>query len=206
VDLGSLPDKDLAELQTRDNIWYATHARRILQERSQAHGADAGVVKQLLGIIENDKVVTHQLRALWALEATGSLEDGTGLTLLQSPNEYLRAWTIQGLCESAQPSEAVVQALTKMAREDTSPVVRLYLASGAQRIPLSQRAPLVEALVAHAEDSGDANLPFMYWYAAEPLVGQKSSEGVALLTKSKIPKLREWITRRMAAGVKAAAK
>jgi hypothetical protein len=89
-----------------------------------------------------------------------------------------------------------------MAREDKSPVVRLYLASAAQRVSLDDRAPLVDALVAHAEDIDDPNLPWMYWYAAEPLVGRNPAAGAELLTKSKIPKLREWITRRMASGAK----
>jgi len=87
----------------------------------------------------------------------------------------------------------------ELAAKDESPVVRLYIASGAQRLTIEQRTPIVEALLQHAEDADDHNLPLMYWYAAEPVASQGPARAVALLGKSKIPKLREYITRRMAA-------
>ncbi len=48
-------------------------------------------------------------------------------------------------------------------------MVRLYLASAMQRLPLEQRWDTLAALVSHGEDASDHNLPLMYWYAAEPL-------------------------------------
>jgi len=68
-----------------------------------------------------------------------------------------------------------------------------------QRLPLDKRSEILSGLVAHAEDATDHNLPLMYWYAAEPVASQSPARAVALLGKSKIPKLREYITRRMAA-------
>jgi hypothetical protein len=53
-----------------------------------------------------------------------------------------------------------------LAKNDASPVVRLYVASAAQRIAVSKRLPILEGLFAHAEDVADHNLPLMYWYAA----------------------------------------
>jgi hypothetical protein len=91
-----------------------------------------------------------------------------------------------------------------MAREDKSPVVRLYLASACQRLPLDRRGEILAGLLAHAEDATDHNLPLMYWYAAEPLAAEGPAKAVALLGQAKIPQVREFITKRMTATTKAA--
>jgi hypothetical protein len=91
--------------------------------------------------------------------------------------------------------------MAELAKSDDSPVVRLYLASGAQRLPVDRRLPIVEALLQHEEDRQDHNLPLMYWYAAEPLVAADIRSGATLAAKSKIPRVREYISRRMAASV-----
>ena len=57
------------------------------------------------------------------------------------------------------------------------------------------------ALLAHDEDSDDHNLPLMYWYAAEPVAGADIRAGASLAAKSKIPRVREYVSRRMAASV-----
>ena len=119
--------------------------------------------------------------------------------LLKNNNEYIRAWTIQLACEDKKPSDALLKEFARMAREDQSPVVRLYLASALQRLPLAQRGEILEGLLAHAEDAQDHNLPLMYWYAAEPLAGQDVATAAKLLSKTKIPQVREYITRRMTA-------
>ena len=95
-------------------------------------------------------------------------------------------------------TEAGVPMLTEMARDEESPLVRLYLASAAQRVPVTMRAPLLKVLLARVEDANDPNLPLMYWYAAEPVVAADSKQAVQLLVACKIPKLRQFITRRMA--------
>lgn len=91
-----------------------------------------------------------------------------------------------------------MEGLIRLANEDKSPVVRLYLASALQRIPVDQRWDVLTALVQHAEDAGDHNLPLMYWYAAEPAVGVDPVKAIALLKKCKIPIVREFIARRLA--------
>ena len=86
-----------------------------------------------------------------------------------------------------------------MAKEDPSPVVRLYLASACQRLSIEQRLPILENLLGHEEDAKDHNLPLMYWYASEAVAAGGAAKALPLLAKSKIPKVREFITRRMTA-------
>jgi hypothetical protein len=79
------------------------------------------------------------------------------------------------------------------------PRVRLALASALQRLPLDQRWPLAEALIQHAEDAEDHNLPQMYWYAIEPLVPTDPGRALELAGKSKIPLVAGHIARRLSA-------
>jgi hypothetical protein len=130
----------------------------------------------------------------------GGFSENDGLNLLKTEkNEYSRAWIIQLLVEDKKASGAVLGEFARLAREDESPVVRLYLASACQRLALEQRGEILAGLLSHAEDAKDHNLPLMYWYATEPLAGEGPARAVALLGKTKIPKVREFITRRMTA-------
>ena len=99
----------------------------------------------------------------------------------------IRAWTIQLATEQGPPAAPILARFAELARTDPSPVVRLYLASALQRLPLQDRWDIVEGLVGHGEDAADHNLPLMYWYGAEPLAGVDASRAARLAAGSKIP-------------------
>ena len=192
-DIGKLNILELVKLQSHPNEWFARHARRVLHERQ----ANTSVLAKAL---KSNRSVPLRLRALWALRVTGNLDEKKLEGLLQDSSEHLRAWAIQLLCENRKPSEAARAEFARMAHEDKSPLVRLYLASAMQRLPLKQRVPVLKALLAHAEDAADQNLPLMYWYATEPVVAADRVAAVKLLPACQIPKVRQFITRRMATG------
>src|SRR6185295_4144755 len=102
---------------------------------------------------------------------------------------------IQLALEDRKAPGSVVSRMVELAKTDDSPVVRLYLASGCQRLTIEQRSPIVEALLQHEEDAQDHNLPLMYWYAAEPIAGADIKSAAVLAAKSKIPRVREYISR-----------
>ena len=192
-DIGKLSNERLAKLQSHPNEWFARHARRVLHERQ----ANTSVLAKTL---KSSRSVPLRLRALWALRVTGNLDEKKLEGLLQDSSEHLRAWAIQLLCENRKPSEAARAEFARMADEDKSPLVRLYLASAMQRLPLKQRVPVLAHLLANTEDKDDQNLPLMYWYATEPVVAADRVAAVKLLTACQIPKVRQFITHRMAAG------
>ena len=192
-DIGKLNILELVKLQSHPNEWFARHARRVLQERQ----ANTSVLAKAL---KSNRSVPLRLRALWALRVTGNLDEKKLEGLLQDSSEHLRAWAIQLLCENRKPSEAARAEFARMAHEDKSPLVRLYLASAMQRLLLKQRVPVLAHLLAHTEDKDDQNLPLMYWYATEPVVSADRVAAVKLLTACQIPKVRQFITRRMATG------
>ncbi len=202
LDLKKLNDDELVKLLGSQNSWHARHAQRILQERAMV---DATLHNKVFARMPDEAPgydPIMKVRWLWTLHVTGQLTDGQLNYGLHRANEYVRAWTIQLACEDKNPSEALLKEFARMAREDKSPVVRLYLASALQRLPVEKRGEILEGLLAHAEDATDQNLPLMYWYAAEPVAGQGVATAAKLLAKTKIPQIREYITRRMTAGAK----
>jgi len=193
-DLRELDDAKLVELQLSNNEFYVRHARRILQER----GPKPEVHQALMRILKLDSNPVHVLRAMWALHATEGLTEEQLLKMLDTGEENIRGWAIQLLCEGKKPSAAALKKFEEMAKNDSSPLVRLYLAMALQRMPLEQRWPIISKLVLHGEDAKDQNLPLMYWYAVEPLVPADMKRAVALAGQSKVPIVREYITRRLA--------
>src|SRR5207245_2533498 len=106
-------------------------------------------------ILDHNPDVTRKLRALWALHATGDLGEKQFLGLSNHAHEAVRAWAVQLVLDSGEVSAAVRHRLAEMAARDASPFVRLYLASGLQRLPERQRWPIAEGLVQHGEDARD---------------------------------------------------
>jgi len=198
VNLAKLSDVDLVKQQLSSNDWYVRHARRLLQER----GPNPKVHAALAKILSGNHSTPQKLRALWALHCTGGLSVPIALQQLQSSEEYLRAWTIQLTCEDGKLHPSLLAQFVALAESDPSSVVRLYLASALQRLPLNVRSVIAFPLVRHAEDAGDQNLPLMIWYGIEPAVGADADKALALSEACKIPKVREFITRRIASSGK----
>ena len=218
VNLERLSDEELVKLVPSKNEWMSRHARRILQERFErfqtaitklAEGPVAGkavdslerhnrLVRGLATAVEQGNATSEMLRALWTINVVGGLTPENVLIALKSKDAYIRAWAVQLAVEYGGASPDIFGELRRLAREDKSPVVRLYLASALQRFAVEDRWDILTALVYHAEDAGDHNLPLMYWYAAEPCVASDPARAVALLKQCKIPVVREFIARRLA--------
>jgi putative membrane-bound dehydrogenase-like protein len=193
VDLRKKSDQELVDLQVNPNDWYVRHARRILQERGGSPAVHEALAKIAFGHADE----TRRLRGLWALHVTGGLTDERIRKGLADAGAHVRAWTIQLALEQGRAPADLLDRLAELAKSDPSPVVRLYLASGAQRLPLEARWPIVLNLVKHSEDAGDHNLPLMYWYAAEPLAGADASRALHVASHSSISPILQFMARRV---------
>ena len=199
VDLDKLTDAELVELQGHANDWYVRHARRILQERSVSRKpeASAALHSKLREFVEATEIdVRGRLRGLWALHATGGTTPDMLAELLKDKRPHIRAWAVQLLCERDTPPDATLGEFAALAKHDTSPIVRLYLACALQRLPLEKRWPIAEESVRHAEDATDANLPLMLWYGIEPCVPADPSRALVLALKCELPLVRQFVARR----------
>ena len=196
VDLRAHSSEGLVRLQLHKNEWYALQARKLLMTR----GGHAGLFRQVQHLFERTESIPHKLRLLWTLNGMGGFRNRFGIRLMDHENEYIRAWAIQLLWENRSPSKAALRKLRELAANDDSPFVRLYIASALQRTDVQDRFPVLKALTARGEDENDHNLPLMYWFAMEPVVGSDQEMGLELLQSTKIPILRQYIARRMTTG------
>jgi putative membrane-bound dehydrogenase-like protein len=200
VDLSKKSDQELVELQLHPNDWCVRHARRALQERAAQKVLATTTHEALAKIALGHKDESRRLRGLWALHATGGLTEEHIRKGLSDEGPYVRAWTIQLALENGKASDTVTNKLAEMAKNDPSPVVRLYLASGAKRLPPETRWQVVRGLIAHAEDAGDHNLPLMYWYAAEPLADVDTGRALHLASHTEVPQFLSFMARRISSG------
>ena len=208
-------DAELVKNQMHSNDWYVRQARTLLQYRAESGQLrDRGSVHDSLAqMFQEVESTPKKLRAMWALYVTGGLDRQSLTGLLAHEDEYIRSWAIQFLLDESsvnafQPNAKAGKLLEKdllsrlvtMAREDSSQVVRLYLASATQRLAYSQRWGILSELVSHPEDLTDNNLPRMYWFALEPMVPTHQQQALDLVVKGKIPQLQEFVARRLVTG------
>ena len=141
VNLATSTDEELARLQLHKNDWYVRTARRLLQERA-ANGANLTAANEaLLSILKTHPDVTRRLRALWALHATGALDDQALLGLLDDADESIRGWAIRLLADRgasrAESTRTVCRAGAIGSLVASSAQSRLCSATGSPRGPLA---------------------------------------------------------------------
>ena len=217
-DLAKLDASELVKLHSHSNEWFSRRARVELATRAAA-GQDVSAVKaQLRALVDSPSEATVRLRALWTLFAIGGCDDALLKTQLHHPDEHVRTWAIR-LLSDAWPLDTVTSQrpswrpdyapaehaapgwqseLVRVAREDNSALVRLALASTLQRLPVSQRAEVGAALVAHREDAADHNLPLMVWYGLIPVGDADPAALVKVAARCELPQTRKFIARRLA--------
>jgi putative membrane-bound dehydrogenase-like protein len=200
VDLAKWTDVGLVDCLWKKNEWFVRHGLRLLQERAERGVLNRDLILKALDHMAFGRTDDLQrLRGLWALHVTGGLTAEGIAKALADKSEYVRAWALQLALEKGEASADLLQRMAVMAREDESPVVRLYIASGLQRISPERRWDILEGLLSHAEDASDPNLPCMDWYAAEPLGSTDPAKALALAGRAKLPTLLGFMVRRVAA-------
>jgi putative membrane-bound dehydrogenase-like protein len=196
-DLAKLPDAELVKLQLHKNDWFVRHARRLLQERHATGKLSENTRDDLQRILRDNPAATRKLRALWSLHVAGGVADQQLAALLRDENEHIRWWALK-LISDQNPLQFKTQ-IGEIARTERSAMVRLGVASVLQRLPLNDRFPIARALLQHSEDANDANIPLMIWYGLEPAIAAHPRLGSELVTDCKVPSVRQFIARRLAA-------
>jgi putative membrane-bound dehydrogenase-like protein len=203
-DVSKLSDHELVQLQLHRNDFFVRAARRNLQERAAAGHDMKSVHAELLRMFQEQSDDTRQLRALWALYVTGGTSDAWLRQQLAHPSEHVRGWAIKLLVDRGAPGPEAEAFFVRLAKEDPSGLVRLTVASALQRLPAARRGALAAALLTHAEDATDHDLPLMIWYGVEPLVAADPSGAVVLAEQARIPLVRRFIARRLTEDVEKA--
>ena len=153
--------------------------------------------KDLERLDEKDPI--QVIRAVFGLYAFFGSLDADYDVFISDSNSQIRACTIRMMADDGLFNKLELTKFRELAASDPSPVVRLALASALQRMPLEDRWPILEALVAHSEDSDDHNLPLMYWYAFEPMAAADPARALKLAQGAKVAKILPFTVRRVAA-------
>ncbi len=195
VNVRSLPDRELAQLANHPNVWHSRMALRVIEERGKL-GPEA--VDVLRAMTRPGGEAYGALRGLWALHILGLPADPQGAFHFDGP-EAVVGWRVRLAFEDKSPSAALLTAVRDLSATTSSPVVRLEIASALQRTPLDDRWPILEALLARGEDARDRNIPYLLWYAAEPLAERDASRLLSVALNGKIPMVRDFAIRRVGA-------
>src|ERR1043166_3999254 len=213
ADVSKLSVAELVKLQTHANDWFSRRARIELEARVAGGVSVAGAKGALREMFARSGDVTVKLRSLWALNAIGAADESFLRAQLRHNDEHVRTWAIRLLTDtwpldtvmSQRPagrremaSADLQKEFGRMARNDSSGLVRLALASTLQRIPIAARGALAEELVARKEDANDHNLPLMVWYGLIPVGDSHPAALGKGAVKSEFSETRKLIARRLA--------
>lgn len=211
-DFAGMHTEDLVPLVVDANEWTSRAALRVLASRVGAEERWQ-VATRLRSLFQKEHSGRGALRAMWALNVLGTATPDWLLARTGDDDEHLRSWAVRLLADqirvnpTAGPSRSglspeteasVFQRWAKMARNDPSALVRLYLASALQRLPAVARAEVALGLVGRAEDAADRNLGLMIWYGIEPLATVEPARFRELAQASRIPLVRRFVARRLA--------
>ncbi len=205
IDLYHSSNEELIAFHFQANTWWPRTARRVLTERFE------GKLKQELTSIRKvledhwnkSENVVARVRLMEMGFSIGAIDEEWLLASLESKDEHQRVaalrFLIDGLSPERQlPSERLQKTLVRLADEDPSGLVDLYLASSLQRLPLENRWPIAKALATKEQFRDDRMFPSMLWFGIEPGIPQNVAQGIELAELSRIPLLTENIARRIA--------
>jgi putative membrane-bound dehydrogenase-like protein len=208
-DLVHATDQKLVQLQLEQNDWVTRRARLQLQERSADGTLDTTTCREiLLNTFEHNTDPVIRLRAMWALQLTGNVEDDWLRKQLDHADEHVRVWAIRLLMDRYSFDDnaswtSITDKFQSLARHDSSGLVLLYLASALQKMPIQLRWPIVESLATRTENAfnEDRTLSIMLWLGTEPASAQDVAASIRLLRETTYNLLRENIARRLASDI-----
>ncbi len=198
-DLSKENDEALVKLAIQtENEWFSRMARRVLMERSEN-----GTLSEIA--LTNPGDDQTALRALW-LKHQVFKPTAVFSTSPNDGSEQVRKWSVRLSFEALRDDGPnvgtfgeLIEMQIKLGSQDNATVVRRELASGLQSLEVHHRRQLATALLAHAEDKDDPYIPLLIWYGIEPVVGADPKTGLELAKASKMPKVTEFIYRRLGA-------
>jgi putative membrane-bound dehydrogenase-like protein len=196
--LEEMTSRYLVGLLDHRNDWMVRTVRRILAERRDP--AVIPLLRQM--VLENRGPTSGQLalESLWALYVSGGFDDGFAATLLDHPNEDVRAWNIRLLGDAKKVAPAIQRRLVQVARADGSFTVRSQLACSCKRLAGKDALPIIRELLQRAEDVDDPHIPLLLWWAIEDKAVSDREQVLGLLDSAQgwhTPLIRRFVIERL---------
>jgi putative heme-binding domain-containing protein len=182
----------LVGLLGHPNKFHRTASLQLLSERR-----DPASVPQLDALLAADRG-RGALGALWALYQIDALDDARAVAALTHAYAPVRFWAMRFLGDKYGVNRGlgvpgldakgardlppqVFAAVLARAKTEPDAEVRSQFASSARRLPTGQMLTLVAALAARDEDTQDAYIPLLLWFALESHVTLDRDAVVGLL-------------------------
>ncbi len=176
MNLAKLPSAELVKLLAHANVWQRRMAQHVLTERR-----DNTVMGQLQQLLKNGATLEARMAALWTLHTSGYLNDDVLLGCANDREAIVRAWCARLIGERQVGSKEEITVLENLAK-DVDPSVRLAVATAVRQFtsgsltvntPPAKQVELgdvIPNLIEASRDGKDPLIPFMIWFAAEPLI------------------------------------
>ena len=175
VDVVSLPSAGLVKLLSHANGWYADRARIEMFRRR-----DKAIVPELKAMARRRDDRRMALQGLWAVNASGGLDDAFALEMLAHPEGRVRHWTVRLLGDRRKVSRRIGLAIVDLAHRETDPVVLVQLAATARRLSAETGLPVARELMQKPAGEADSRLPLMTWWAVEQHVADSRAQVIGL--------------------------
>ncbi len=196
IDLTNLSLAELIELQTSSNVWMARHAsRETIGRMAIPSDQNVSLKERLLEMVHSD-IPVHQIRAIQILHQCRLLDKELAESMLLAPqiNEHVRVCLLRCLTDQwkrngndRDTESKFVELVLQSLQGNSTPWLRLAIASSLQQLSVDARTPICERLSQYSEDAGDHNIPLMIWYATYPLAARQDGSFERIIAKSKIP-------------------
>ncbi len=203
VDLRSLSDVELVELQKHENEWFARMSRLILQERAAEREIDPAAVQMLAMVPGVFRKREHELRCLWTKHV---ISRESAWHPMRFMTDAILTWSARLAAEdrdlSNKPSpeeRSEFQRYLAAASMAEQPQLAVEIAAALQRLSFDDRFRIARMLVQNEEFADDHNLPLMIWYGIEPLAGDDQDRDLKLLREGRIPLVTRHLARKVAA-------
>lgn len=184
-DVYSFSDEEIVHHADGDNYWYRNEVRK----ESYVRGIALDQYIWRYPVDEKDpfrlKIRKQQFESYKSPVANPVIVDSAAGHIISKKVDYPKE-NIAGIID-------LIENTT-----DGNSYSRMKDASLLQIMTLNNRVQLARVLLLREIDADDPNIPFLIWYGLIP-VAEKMPEALPqLAAEGKIPKVREWITRRLA--------
>ena len=198
IALEKASDADLLGNVGSQNGFMAERSALVLRERHAEGTLDGRTVAKLWQRFAECDDRRERLRLLWLGwsldEANVDVE-----RLLVDNDPMVRKWMLRLLADRPQKcAKDFCDWLSERFVSEPDPQVRRAAASLAGRLPEDRRFAILEALASRTIDSADRNLPWLTWYALEPLVPENPRRCLNLAADARLPQLYPFVVRRLA--------
>ena len=198
-DLAKLDDGELINYLSHADVWYRRMARQLLTDRSAAGTLAASSIGKLRDNIHRSKDLDLVLESLWTSYALGAFDKSSLIDLLGHENEHVRVWAIKLLLDRPCSDPVVGEAMAKQLAVESSDLVRLYAAGCIAKLTSSNVWNSIALLASRKSLSEDRDYPLVLWYGIKEHVAAEPARAIDLIKDTSIPKLTQFIARRISA-------